>query len=989
MSLNSSTYIRILSKGLEANLPGIEDGKLRFTTDTGRLFLDSGENRVEISDFVKDKTAQEIIQTEHPLPKFYLASDTNILYYFNNNTDQWNTVKVDIGLATTASEGLMPALEDDTSKFLRSDGTWAEAGNVKLEELEREDYDELSEDEKNNGTLYMVKDKVPDVTDFPALIGEYYKIDNSKLNPNFDWGGIKFFFNSDDCSYCYEKYKNRGYDTNAGMHPYYDHGSSSDTRNVLITQNMPTDTHYVGVYHSIYGLQCTSMIFIPKDIIDNGQAAMFLQFFYTSVECTIQYCHIWNDWTDESKYVLQSATLQPGSHPLDWSEGSSIIDSGNLTLSWFANYPIIGGAYISGGEGLTQEEIDTYLATKEDNYPRYFNVNYFTYDHIFKEYDGTVMLNDIDYTGRIDTSKYALKSELSRYASTADLAGKQDVLTAGSNITFNGSTISANNTTYDLATTSSIGLIPALNGSTAKYLRSDGTWEIPAGGGGGSSVVPNPVGEPTKTLNTIGINNIIYDIPGSGGSGSGGNTRSDTLWSGSETPTAGNPSTVSLPSSILNYDLIVIDAFENVDGEQMQLVLPSKTIQFNEYYSDYYYNTASYVKFTDESHVELTMFASANLTTYTKITGLKFGGLFTEELSDMTWTELTSVAGATSSAIPIPDGTKYLLLTSELGTNMNIVAYESIDTINKAITESGISTWNKGYEYYDIGGNHTNIVMAVSNGEVTIKSGYQTVTARVYALSGGVKPYENKVLAPMIYSTEEREVGVWIDNKPLYQKTYVKNNIVLTDNNWTNGVLGTSGIYITDFKAYFGLENTSNSNFPYSYYRNNSEFFTPIIDTSHEDINVRPNMNAGVNVTTGTITIWYTKNSDVPGSGSYNTFGELMHHYSTEEKVVGTWVDGNTLYEKSYTNFSSLTGQSRTLDFQLSGIDKIWYVSDGCLISNGTFPFPYIHYDAANAVGGFWDLSITGSPKFEFRTGSQSTNAVINVFTIRYTKTTS
>ena len=148
-------------------------------------------------------------------------------------------------------------------------------------------------------------------------------------------------------------------------------------------------------------------------------------------------------------------------------------------------------------------------------------------------------------------------------------------------------------------------------------------------------------------------------------------------------------------------------------------------------------------------------------------------------------------------------------------------------------------------------------------------------------------------------------------------------------------------------------------------------------------------MNAGINVTTGTITIWYTKNSDVPGSGSYNTFGELMHHYSTEEKVVGTWVDGNTLYEKSYTNFSSLTGQSRTLDFQLSGIDKIWYVSDGCLISNGTYPFPYIHYDAANAVGGFWDLSIAGSPKFEFRTGSQSTSAVINVFTIRYTKTTS
>jgi hypothetical protein len=254
---------------------------------------------------------------------------------------------------------------------------------------------------------------------------------------------------------------------------------------------------------------------------------------------------------------------------------------------------------------------------------------------------------------------------------------------------------------------------------------------------------------------------------------------------------------------------------------------------------------------------------------------------------------------------------------------MNIVAYESIDTINKAITESGISTWNKGYEYYDIGGNHTNIVMAVSNGEVTIKSGYQTVTARVYALSGGVKPYENKVLAPMIYSLEEREVGVWIDDKPLYQKTFDKRSLYLPDNAWSNNILGTTGIQIVNYEGYFCLGADAEPSISYSYYRSSSEYFTTTISNSYSDISVRPNMNYGA-IYAGLITIWYTKNSDVPGSGSYNTFGELMHHYSTEEKVVGTWVDGNTLYEKSYTNFSSLTGQSRTLDFQLSGID-VWH----------------------------------------------------------------
>ena len=29
-----------------------------------------------------------------------------------------------------------------------------------------------------------------------------------------------------------------------------------------------------------------------------------------------------------------------------------------------------------------------------------------------------------------------------------------------------------------------------------------------------------------------------------------------------------------------------------------------------------------------------------------------------------------------------------------------------------------------------------------------------------------------------------------------------------------------------------------------------------------------------------------------------------MHNYSTEEKVVGTWINGKTLYEKTFANLS-------------------------------------------------------------------------------------
>ena len=165
---NSTTYNRILSKGIEAELPAVSDGKLRFTTDTGRLFLDTGSSRVEISDFIKGKTAEEITGLLAPLPKFYLASDTNILYFYAGGS--WNTIKAlnastadyaknaintitrsgntftatrfdgstftftqqntTYGVVSTSANGLAPKVTN-TSGFLKGDGTWAVPGDTK------------------------------------------------------------------------------------------------------------------------------------------------------------------------------------------------------------------------------------------------------------------------------------------------------------------------------------------------------------------------------------------------------------------------------------------------------------------------------------------------------------------------------------------------------------------------------------------------------------------------------------------------------------------------------------------------------------------------------------------------------------------------------------------------------------------------------------------------------------------------------------------
>ena len=105
-----------------------------------------------------------------------------------------------------------------------------------------------------------------------------------------------------------------------------------------------------------------------------------------------------------------------------------------------------------------------------------------------------------------------------------------------------------------------------------------------------------------------------------------------------------------------------------------------------------------------------------------------------EEISDMIWTELISTTG-TSTAVAIPQGTKKLVLTAQLGGIVTKVAEESIANIQKLLDVSLETTWNMGGEYANTAGNHTTIAMSVSNGQVVAKSGYSTVTAKVYALS--------------------------------------------------------------------------------------------------------------------------------------------------------------------------------------------------------------------------------------------------------------
>jgi hypothetical protein len=92
-----------LTRGIQSALDktSIEDGKLRFTTDTGRLFLDNGSDRIEITDFIKGKTEEEILDIIAPLPKFYYANDTHAIFVHDGS--EWVKCCDRVSFADTAT----------------------------------------------------------------------------------------------------------------------------------------------------------------------------------------------------------------------------------------------------------------------------------------------------------------------------------------------------------------------------------------------------------------------------------------------------------------------------------------------------------------------------------------------------------------------------------------------------------------------------------------------------------------------------------------------------------------------------------------------------------------------------------------------------------------------------------------------------------------------------------------------------------------------
>lgn len=192
-------------------------------------------------------------------------------------------------------------------------------------------------------------------------------------------------------------------------------------------------------------------------------------------------------------------------------------------------------------------------------------------------------------------------------------------------------------------------------------------------------------------------------------------------------------------------------------------------------------------------------------------------------------------------------------------------------------------------------------------------------------MAAGVRSIPQTIaIQPIIYSLEEREVGVHTNGKPLYEKTYRWTINDLHNSNFQSGNM--YGEFWFDHIAYdeFWMYDAKLIN-----KGTNWRVKSLLINTPHEStivmsrtvIQMYQQVNDGYpiayfksadsgpyadrNSLIFYYTIRYTKTTDTPGSGTWTPSGVPAHHYSTEEQVIGTWIDGKPLYEKTY-EFSSV-----------------------------------------------------------------------------------
>lgn len=235
-------------------------------------------------------------------------------------------------------------------------------------------------------------------------------------------------------------------------------------------------------------------------------------------------------------------------------------------------------------------------------------------------------------------------------------------------------------------------------------------------------------------------------------------------------------------------------------------------------------------------------------------------------------------------------------------------------------------------------------------------------------LGGMPEMVANKFSKGDLYSTDEKMIGQWIDGKPLYQKT-IEVNVTTSTNQGANIYTGEISIstffdFSTIDNMFFDIEHSfyvlgNARGFVYGWVA--KEALTVLLGTLYARSNAPSKL-----------TFQYTKTTDSPIS-----IGDA-NDYSTEEKIVGTWVDGKPIYQKTFSGSYSMNSTPVVInDIQIANVHTL--ISEEFIADGGTSGS---RYTFTSSLAGF-----TNENKLRCAIIGSDTRT-ITMITLRYTKTT-
>ena len=254
--------------------------------------------------------------------------------------------------------------------------------------------------------------------------------------------------------------------------------------------------------------------------------------------------------------------------------------------------------------------------------------------------------------------------------------------------------------------------------------------------------------------------------------------------------------------------------------------------------------------------------------------------------------------------------------------------------------------------------------------ESSFTQGTQTYT--VYGIQMGSQVTFLSEYASACYDTTEREVGCWVDGKPLYKRTwdFSASPIMLPYNDWVDtGISASANIekIISAESQYGSLTNMGIE-----------------IGTGAGGFVVGVNKYDNTGNTRGLayLTLLYTKTTDVAGSGNWTPTAMPTVHFDGNEKVVGTWF-GDTLYEATIQTAIPNNAQVN-YPHGISGIDKIVSIEGGAWDGSQYLPINMTGYVSGNNEGA---LRVTATKtNISVLPLSWDGSSYTGYWTIRYTK---